>query len=81
MKNKQEKLFIDDKFPEWVGMPEFIQEKQEPFKKLIIRFETQKDYEQFSKIIEQKLTTKTKSIWYPFKSHWGKEKKVYINES
>jgi CRISPR/Cas system-associated endonuclease Cas3-HD len=27
--------------------------------------------------IQQKLTNKTKSIWHPFKSHWGLEKKVY----
>jgi hypothetical protein len=31
--------------------------------------------------LKQKLTPKTKSIWHPFKSHWGLEKKVYVNES
>jgi hypothetical protein len=29
----------------------------------------------------QKITSKTKSIWHPFKSHWGLEKKVYVDES
>jgi hypothetical protein len=70
-----------DEHPEWVGMPEFVQEKKEPFKELIIRFDTEDDYLDFQKIINQKLTNKTKSIWHPFKSHWGLERKVYKNAS
>jgi hypothetical protein len=69
-----------DEYPEWVGMPEFVQEKKEPFKELIIRFNTEADYLDFQNIIGQKLTMKTKSIWHPYKSHWGLEKKVYKNE-
>jgi len=65
---------------EWDGMPEFVQEKQESFAKIIVRFEAEKDLEEFAKLIDQKLTSKTKSIWYPFKSHWGKEKNVYVDE-
>lgn len=67
-----------DKYPEWVGMPEFVQEK-EPYKELIVRFETEEDYKEFQQLINQKLTVKTKSIWHPFKSHWGLDKKVYKN--
>lgn len=66
---------------EWDGMPEFVQEKQEAFAKIIIRFENEKDLEDFAKLINQKLTPKTKSIWHPFRSHWGKEKNVYVDES
>lgn len=65
---------------EWVGMPEFVQEKKEPFAKIIVRFETEDDLNAFAKIISQKLTVKTKSIWHPFKSHWGAERKVYVHE-
>lgn len=68
-----------DKYPEWTGMPEFVQEKKEPFKELIVRFETEEDYKDFAEIINQKLTVKTKSIWHPFKSHWGLAKKVYTD--
>jgi len=77
-------MFGDEKFEadkEWFGMPEFIQEKKEPFSKIIIRFETEDDLKDFSEKIGQKLTPKTKSIWHPFKSHFGAEKKVYKNES
>jgi hypothetical protein len=68
-------------FDEWKNMPEFVQQKQEPYSKLIIRFETQQDLEEFSKLINQKLTKKTKSIWFPFKSHWGLSKKGWVDES
>ena len=70
-----------DQYPEWVGMPEFVQEKKEPYKELIVRFETEQDYQDFQKAIEQRLTFKTKSIWFPFKSHWGLERKVYKDAS
>ena len=68
-------------FDEWKNMPEFVQQKQEPYSKLIIRIETQQDLEEFSKLINQKLTKKTKSIWFPFKSHWGLSKKGWVDES
>lgn len=63
---------------EWEGMPEFVQEKKAPFSQIIIRFETEEALNEFAEIIGQKLTAKTKSIWHPFKSHWGLSKKVYI---
>jgi len=66
---------------EWKGMPEFMQEKQEPYAKIIVRFDTEESLQEFSNLIGQKLNRKTKSIWHPFKSHWGKvPKKVYSDE-
>jgi len=65
---------------EWVGMPEFVQDKKEPFAKIIVRFETEEDLKKFAELIDQKLTNKTKSIWFPFKSHWGLDRKVYVSE-
>ena len=73
--SKDKTLF--DEYPEWVGMPEFVQEKKAPFKEVIVRFETESDFVEFQRLISQKMTLKTKSIWHPFKSHWGLEKKVY----
>lgn len=75
---------IDSKWQEeWKDMPEFVQEKQRPFQQIIIRFASEEDLQEFAKLINQKLTKKTKSIWFPFKSHWGGEgsNKRYINES
>jgi hypothetical protein len=75
-------LFGNDKVwkEHWVDMPEFVQESQKPFAQIIIRFETEQDLNEFSALIGQKLTPKTKSIWHPFKSHWGKAKKVWTDE-
>jgi hypothetical protein len=49
----------------WVGMPEFEQKNNPPYKQLIISFRNAEDYEEFAKLIQQPLTTKTKSTWYP----------------
>ena len=70
----------NDWLEHWCEMPEFVQEKKEPFKTITIRFETEEDYIDFQKKIDQPLTNKTKSIWHPFKSHWGAEKKVWKTE-
>lgn len=55
----------------WRGMPDFVQEKSEPYAQIIVRFATKEDLDSFASLIDQKLTKKTKSIWHPFKSHWG----------
>ena len=47
---------------EWVDMPEFVQEKQEPYAKIIVRFDSEEDLQEFSKLIGQPLTNKTKSF-------------------
>ena len=65
---------------EWKNMPEFVQEKQEPHAKIIVRFENNEDLQKFSELIGQKLPNKTKSIWFPFKSHWGGNKDFWIDE-
>ena len=79
------KDFRSKKEPEWKqhwkGMPEFIQDKQTPYAKIIFRFENENDLQEFSKLINQKLTNKTKSAWYPFKSHFGLVKKEWKDES
>jgi hypothetical protein len=49
----------------WVGMPSFKQEDNPPFKSIFLHFRNKEDYKAFAKLIEQNLTEKTKSIWYP----------------
>jgi len=65
---------------EWQGMPEFVQEKKKAYAQIIVRFDSEESLQEFAKLIDQKLTRKTKSIWHPAKSHWGGEntKKVYV---
>lgn len=55
----------DDWKDHWVDMPDFEQEKNDPFKEITVRFKTKEDYEAYAKLVNQNLTEKTKSIWYP----------------
>lgn len=49
----------------WIGMPDFVNDKSEPYKVLKVNFRNEEDYQMFAKMVQQKLTEKTKSIWYP----------------
>jgi len=50
---------------EWKDMPEFVQEDQTSGKSIIVHFKNRKDMDEFAELIDQNLTAKTKSIWYP----------------
>jgi len=65
---------------EWKDMPEFVQEKQEPYAKIIVRFDSKEDLEEFSKLIGQKLTQKTKSIWHPQLVRGKHSSKRYVDD-
>lgn len=84
-KNKNLTLFDADEFTdwrkEWQDMPEFIQEKQKPYSQIIVRFNSKEDLDEFSELIGQKLTPKTKSIWHPQLIRGIHSDKIYIDES
>jgi hypothetical protein len=66
---------------EWKGMPEFIQEDLSPFQSIIVHFEKKEDVEKFSKLVGQRLTKKTKNIWYPKAEILIAANKRYVDES
>lgn len=60
--NEREKL--------WVGMPEFDQKENPPFKTIYVHFRNEEDFKEFVKKYktfddEQTISNKTKSMWYP----------------
>lgn len=65
----QDTLFdIEEKDPEagdWENMPEFKNEKNDAFRKIIVSFQNQEAVDLFKIKIAQGITSKTKSIWYP----------------
>lgn len=78
----QEPLFDDDSWKkEWQDMPEFIQENQEPFAAIIVRFASEHDLKEFSELIGQSLTAKTKSIWHPRLIRGVNAKKRWVDET
>lgn len=70
---------IHDKL--WVDMPEFKQEKQEEYAKIIFRFDTEQDLLDFSKLIGQNLTKFTKSARFPELIRGIHSNKRYVDES
>lgn len=62
--NLREMLGADDPNAEWEGMPEF---ENSPLasRTLFVHFACDDDVAAFANLIGQKLTDKTKSIWYP----------------
>tara|TARA_R100000544_G_C2219633_1_gene56662 strand:+ start:116 stop:358 length:243 start_codon:yes stop_codon:yes gene_type:complete len=78
---KQDELFELAWQKEWQDMPEFVQEKQEPYSKLIVRFANDEDLQEFADLIGQRLNAKTKSIWHPKLVRGINSKKRYVNES
>jgi hypothetical protein len=61
----------------WQGMPEFNGDAVAN-KSIHVHFESMDDYYQFSELINQKLTDKTRSIWFPPKPESISQ--VYVTE-
>jgi len=84
--NANDKLFnIEENEPdwkkEWRDMPEFTQTKKEkPYAQITIRFGCKEDLDDFSKLINQKITKKTKAIWHPCIVRGLNANKIYIYE-
>lgn len=50
---------------EWKGMPEFVQEDLEPWKSVVVHFANRNDMDEFADLVDQTLTYRTQSVWYP----------------
>jgi hypothetical protein len=50
---------------EWNGMPEFEQEDKLAKRTLLVHFYNDDDVQEFAELIEQKITDKTKYVYYP----------------
>lgn len=72
--------FSSDEEWEWANMPDYNSNKGGGIQVLIVHFETQADVDEFAKLVDQKISSKTKAIWYPAKPRENMIKWVYINE-
>jgi hypothetical protein len=54
-----------DPTAEWEGAPEFDQEDKTAFQSIHLHFKNQEDIDAFAELVGQKITPKTRSIWYP----------------
>lgn len=60
-----DQFLLDGDAATWDGMPEFNQLDKLAEFQIIINFKSTEDIDKFSKLISQKLTNKTRSIWFP----------------
>jgi len=65
---------------EWKGMPDFVQNDLEPFKTLIVHFESRENVEKFAAVIGQTITMSTRSLWYPEADYLVARNKFYVQE-
>ena len=70
----------DEKETEWRGMPEFNQPDNGAARQIIVSFNTLADVDVFSKLLNQAITKKTKSIWFPAREKNNVVDLFYINE-
>lgn len=81
-KKSQQKLWEGEWWEEhWQDMPEFCQEDLMPFKSITVHFESRQDMEAFAKLVGQRVTKLTKSIWYPEPSLEDIRNKRYVSET
>lgn len=56
---------LDDPLAHWQGMPEFDQKDKTAFQSIHIHFGDQETVDTFAELIGQKITSHTRSLWYP----------------
>jgi len=68
---------------EWVGMPEFIQGDLTSIKKVIVHFRNENDFNEFQKLIGQKLKKNGMAIscWFPEQQPRRYAHLRYVDES
>lgn len=71
---------VTDPSQEWQGMPEF-KNTEKAFKSIYVHFETEDAVRNFSELIEQEISEKTKYIWYPIKERQDLKSQEFVNES
>ena len=70
----------DEKETEWRGMPDFNQPENGAVRQIIVSFYKSEDVEVFAKLLNQNITKKTKSIWFPARDKNNVADLFYVNE-
>ncbi len=66
-KEKRKQQTLDLGFEnEWEDMPEFHQEDLTPWHQVNVRFRNQEDFSRFKELMEQEVSPKQKTLWFPY---------------
>ena len=66
---------------EWKNMPEYVQEDLTPYRVINVRFKNADDVALFEKLMQQKITEKQKTLWFPYAEPRRASLFRYVNES
>ena len=80
---------MDELFPDYENtwqrechaMPEFAQVDESCSQQIIVSFVCYDDVKEFGKLLEQKVTPNTKSLWYPTMEREAPKNYLYLDES
>lgn len=82
LENQPSLFEVDESWREaWQGMPEFVQDDLTPLKSVIVHFANEADMRAFAKLIDQVVTLRTQSLWFPPAEIGRYSNKRYIDES
>jgi len=73
-------ISVDDALAEWESMPEYESKDVGPDRQLIVSFRNDDDVQAFAKLVDQKITDKTRSLWYPLEPHANLKNLHYIDD-
>lgn len=76
---QQEDFFSCEK--EWQDMPEYVMEDLTPFRVINVRFRNEEDVKKFEELMQQTITPKQKTIWFPYAEHRKRAHLRYVDES
>ena len=66
---------------EWQNMPEYVQEDLTPYRVLNVRFRNAEDVAEFEKLMNQRITEKQKTLWFPYAEPRKASIYRYVDES
>ena len=55
----------EDHEKEWQGMPEFVHEDLTSYRQIVVHFKSKEARKEFAELIDQTVSSKTQSIWFP----------------
>lgn len=70
----------DPRRSEWLGMPDYTQQDNGPYRQLQVNFLCQQDLEKFLQLLNISITKKTKSVWYPERDRNNLQDFIWIGE-
>ncbi len=71
----------DDFAEHWREMPEFVQEDLLSKRRIVVHFRNGEDVEAFAQLLEQRITPKQKSLWFPYLEKTSTKNLIYVDES